>query len=278
MKGLTVMTKRKTLWLAIFMLIGGLVLFKASSLPVFSVSTDEAQVPILMYHKVSPYAVHGGLGLRVPPKNFDLQMRYLKEHGYHTISLDRLIDNFDTGAPLPTRPVVITLDDGYEDNFNFAFPILEKYKFTATIFLVYNNIGGLNSWDDHKNVAHNLSLLTWPQIRSMQKYGISFQSHTRSHPNLRTLSLEKAAEEIVTSRTMLEKRLGTPVDFIAYPFGERDGRIDEIVERAGYKGGITTMMGKNNSSTSRWRLKRLRVNGSTGTDEFAQMLESNVIQ
>ncbi len=267
------MTVRKFLLIISLIFLGGLFLSRSAEAPVFSVAAPADKVPILMYHKVSPYPFHGGLGLRVPPEVFESQMKYLKKRSFHTVSLDQLIDHWDNGKPLPPRPVVITLDDGYEDNYHFAFPILKKYGYTATIFLVYNEIGGYNTWDIKNENSIRLKLLSLPQIREMQKYGVSFQSHTLTHPYLSTIPPETAEKEISESRTQLSKALGVPVNFIAYPYGRRNEEIDEMVRKAGYKAGISTEAGKNDLSTNRFRLNRLRVNGYVNLNHFKKMIE-----
>ncbi len=267
------MTRRKFVGLMVLILIGGLALFKAAEAPVFSVADQDKKIPILMYHKISPFSFHGGLGLRVPPDRFEQQLKYLKRRGYHTVSLDQLSDHWDRGIPLPSRPVVLTLDDGYEDNYHWAFPLLKKYHYTATIFLVYNEIGGYNSWDAKDNPAKRVNLLSWPQIREMQKSGISFQAHTLTHPSLVNLTPDKAREEINQSRVRLQKALGGPVNFISYPYGRHNPTIDRMVREAGYRGAISTLHGKNDSNTNRYGLTRLRVNGYISMDEFKESLE-----
>lgn len=264
------MIKRKFLWSALVVLIGSLVYFRSSVIPVFSTAHPEDKVPILMYHKISPYSFHGGLGLRVPPELFELQMNYLKKHGYHTVSLDQVTDHWDKGKPLPSHPIVISMDDGYEDNYTFAFPILKKMGFSATIFLVNNDIGGYNEWDAGR--MPHLKLLSWPQIRAMKQYGISFQSHTLTHPHLTKIKPVAAQREIYESKTQLEKALGVPVNFIAYPYGGRDVKIDKIIRQAGYKAGISTDQGQNNAGTDRCRLKRIRITGHVSMSYFKKLL------
>lgn len=246
---------------------------KLTDIPVFLVSSQKDTVPILMYHKVSPYPQHGGPGLRVTPAMFEKQMKYLSERGFHTISPDDLVSYWDKKKPLPSRPILLTFDDGYEDNYRFAFPILKKFGYTATIFLVYNDIGKYNVWDDNHNVARQIKLMNWPQIRIMQKYGISMQSHTLTHPNLTSLNIQDAQKEISLSKQKLEKALSVPVDFIAYPYGRRNPVIDRIARQAGYKAGFSTILGRSTQGKDRFRLRRLRINGDVDINEFAHMVE-----
>jgi peptidoglycan/xylan/chitin deacetylase (PgdA/CDA1 family) len=267
------MTFRRIVIFLLFVLTAGLLMFRSAEKEVLSEAVLTEEVPILMYHKVSPYSAHGGPGLRVAPESFREQMKYLYKRGYNTISLNQLIDHWQRKDTLPSHPIIITFDDGYEVNYNFAFPILQRYGYTATIFLVYDNIGGLNIWDDNKNVAHNIKLLSWEQIDLMKNQGITFESHTLTHPDLAYITQEEARREITESKKKLEERLSNQVNFIAYPYGRRNPAVDEAVRASGYRGAVTTEIGKNTEYTDPVQLKRLRVTGNTTMKEFEQLLE-----
>lgn len=264
---------RKILISLLIFLTAGILLFRGTENEVHSEDILTDELPILMYHKVSPYSAHGGPGLRVTPEAFRRQMKYLYKRGYNTVSLNQLTDYWQGKETLPSQPIVITFDDGYEDNYLFAFPVLQKYNYSATIFLVYNNIGEYNSWDDNKNVAHNIKLLSWEQIHVMKDRGISFESHTLTHPDLTAITPAEARWEIAESKQKLEERLGRQVNYIAYPYGRRNSAVDEAVRLTGYRGAVTTVVGKNNSGSDPVQLKRLRVNGYTTMKDFERMLE-----
>lgn len=267
------MTFRGIFIFLLLVLTAGLLLFRDTEDEVLSKAVIKEQIPILMYHKISPYSTHGGPGLRVTPQAFRQQMKYLYKQGYNPISLNQLTDHWQKRDTLPARPIIITFDDGYEDNYNFAFPILQKYGYTATIFLVYDNIGGHNTWDDKINVAHNLKLLSWEQIDVMKNQGIVFESHTLTHPDLTQITPDQAKQEITESKKKLEERLGNTVNFIAYPYGGRNPVIDETVRSAGYRGAVTTEWGKNADDTDPVQLKRLRITGRTTIKDFERMLD-----
>lgn len=278
---------RKVLWLFLIALIGCLTLIKITggtsvsgekpitAMPVIAGMPPLSRgiVPILMYHKVSPHQQHGSLGLRVTPADFEAQMKYLKENGFTSVSLDQLIDYWAAGRSLPPRPVVITFDDGYEDNYLYAYPVLKKYRFTATIFLVCNNIDGYNDWELNRTIHPRVKLLSWPQIREMQRHGFSFQSHTLTHPSLTLISPEEARTEIQQSRAQLSKLLDAPVNFLAYPYGRSDEKIENLARNAGYKGAVSTLCGKNGTGINLFKLKRLGVDGNMNLEQFARMLE-----
>lgn len=220
-------------------------------------------VPILMYHHVCPVSIGCGLGLRVRPSDFDAQMRYLSEHGYHAITLGELVKNIRGGGKIPNSPIVITFDDGYDDVYQYAFPILRKYGFTATVFLV-------SSWLDYPG---KYKVLSWEQARIMSEYGIEFGSHTLSHPNLLQLPTYKAKEEISESRAALERHLGKPVIVFAYPFGLFNRDIKSFVEQAGYVAAVTTIQGFGDfPCADLLMLKRIRIMGSYSLDDFVRRL------
>jgi len=269
------MALRKVLWAILLVLIGGLGLAKAAEapVPVFSTATGKDKIPILMYHKVSPYIHHGGIGLRVTPDNFEEQMKYLYERGYRTITLDQLFDIWERRETPPPRTIILTLDDGYQDNYLFAFPILKKYGFTATIFLVCERVGGFNAWDIRRETQPHIKLLSWQEIKEMQQYGISFQSHTLTHASLSTVDPKIADTEIRLSKVKLEQALGAPVNFLAYPYGRSNKSVEKMARDAGYKAALSTCVGKNDINTNRFRMKRLGIRGNTDLEEFAWLVE-----
>ncbi|MBQ3971791.1 MAG: polysaccharide deacetylase family protein, partial [Selenomonadaceae bacterium] len=128
-------------------------------------SENGTKVMVLNYHKVDDLDI----SLSVRPKDFDDQMRYLKENGYHTITPDEFYESLAGNFELPENPVLITFDDGYEDNYRNAYPILRKYDFKATIFVISSFLGTKEHY------------FTWDQAREMAENGISIQSHTVDH-------------------------------------------------------------------------------------------------
>lgn len=233
--------------------------------------SPEREVPILMYHKINPSWKSGGLGLRVSPKNFEQQLRYLKDHGYTSITLAQLAEHYEKGTPLPRYPIVLTFDDGYLDNYKYAFPLLKKYQFTGTIFLVSNLVGKTNRWDEVLGRPSN-PLMDWPQIKEMEKYGVEFGSHTMTHPHLGAIPLKRARKEIVQSKHDLEKKLGHPVSTFCYPYGSYNHRVTKIVSEAGFKAATVVELGRNTASTNPFQLKRIRVTGRHSLPEFSKNL------
>ena len=216
-------------------------------------------VPILMYHSISsadtkPLFVigHHREGklrlLNVSPQSFDKQMGYLKNDGYQVISLDDFVEGDRLGKKFPHKTVVITFDDGYVDNYTNAFPILKKYHFPATIFLVSDIIGT------------NPNFLNWEQAKEMSQNGISFGSHTRHHAYLPSQSKEQMKDEITGSKHILEEHLGKPVYYFAYPCGGFNEQVKTITALAGYKAALTTNRGYDRYNIDLYELNRIHVN------------------
>ena len=215
-------------------------------------------VPILMYHSVSsadmkPLFVIGHpskFKLRlnnVSPESFDRQMGFLKNKGYQVISLDEFVDGNRMGKKFSHKTVVITFDDGYRDNYTEAFPILKKYYFPATIFLI----------SDY--VREGSGFLNWEQVKEMRKVGISFGSHTRHHAYLPSMSKAALKDEIIESKHIIEKNLGEPVDYIAYPCGGFSEEVKTVVALAGYKAALTTNRGYDRYDIDPYELNRIRI-------------------
>ena len=173
---------------------------------VFVLMRSSPGIPVLNYHQVEE---KDGNPLTLWPDQFEAQMAYLADEGYTTITIDEMMDALEGGAPLPEKPVIITFDDGYADNYEYAYPILKKYGFKATIFLIY----------DFTNTYPNY--LTWAQIDEMKASGlIRFESHTMTHANLAELtSYDDLHHEIADSHDLLSEKLGYDMHYIAYPGG-----------------------------------------------------------
>lgn len=193
------------------------------------------KVPILVYHRIVPMSWSKlGQGIEVKVQSFKQQMKFLSSKGFQTVSLDRLIGAFNGINQLPKKSIILTFDDGYKDNYLYAFPILKEHNFTATIFLVSGYIGGTNEWDKASQEG-SIELLSPEEIKEMAAYGISFGAHTVTHPHLPQLNEKEAFREIVKSKEEIERILGQEVISFCYPYGEFDDNIKRMVRDAGYK-------------------------------------------
>ena len=207
-------------------------------------SENGTKVLILNYHKID----NTFISLAIRPDDFDTQMKYFSENGYHTISPDELYDSLAGTGELPDNPVMITFDDGYEDNYVNAYPILKKYGFKATIFVVTSFL------DKNKK-----GYMSWDQAREMDANGISIQSHTVDHKSMTDLTDDQLRMELVDSKKKAEKELGHPVNYMAYPTGTYNLHIAQMVKEAGYKAAFTIKYGNVDKASNIYALERVPI-------------------
>lgn len=206
------------------------------------------RVPILMYHQIGPNPADSGL--IVTPETFERQMEFLKIHHYQVLTMDELVDRLKNGHRPPFKSVVITFDDGFADNFDNAFPVLRKMGFPATIYMITNNIN-LDGW------------LSEEDLRILDGSNIEIGSHTLTHNFIPSITDPVLLEsEIVDSKRRLESILGHPVDQFSYPGGGYTLEAARIVEKAGYRGAVTTNHGK--KSGNPYGLHRIKIKESSG--------------
>lgn len=202
----------------------------------------EASVPILSYHQVSEeddlYSVTAS--------QFAEQMEYLAGKGYHAISLEELFNFYEGKGTLPNKPIIITFDDGYEDNFLTALPIMEKYNMKGTVFIV-------------PNLVNTPDYLSWPQISAMQERNTEIGSHTMNHIGLGEVAPEEQRREIFDSKIVLEQHSNKAIKFFAYPYGQFTAITQQLLHEAGYVGATSGIPGLNNKTTDAYALKRINV-------------------
>lgn len=213
---------------------------------------------ILAYHSVSAERRDN---LAVQPHDFAAQMAWLNRRGYRSLTLAEYLRRPPVHGE---RVVIITFDDGYADNYSQAWPILRRYGFVATIFLVADYVGTEHVfyWDVPKLAAPSAAapyrLLTWDQIEAMAAQGIEFGSHTCTHPELTAVSPAQCAEEVARSRRDLEQRLGAEVVSFCYPRGKLNADVMRQVAQAGYRGAVVTPK-RVDLPLSRYTLRRVGV-------------------
>jgi peptidoglycan/xylan/chitin deacetylase (PgdA/CDA1 family) len=200
--------------------------------------------PILMYHHVDERWQEWKLS--VSPRSFSRQMEFLKAHRYNVLSLSQYIDLLKRGERVPRKSVVITFDDGYDNNFTEAFPVLKKLEFPATIFVQVDGVGreGYMDWDD---------------ITILLENGIEIGSHTMHHGFLPDISDEAMRSEIFESKAALESRLQRPITLFSYPGGGFNAKARQLVIDAGYEGSAATHPGPDYPDLDPYALKRIRI-------------------
>jgi peptidoglycan/xylan/chitin deacetylase (PgdA/CDA1 family) len=234
------------------------------------VATDR--LPILMYHRIAPAGSAAMTRYRVSPEAFEEQLCYLRDAGYYSVSLEEWPAAVQAKKPLAGRAVLITFDDGYLDFLTYAWPLLRRYGFTATVFLVTDAIGQSNAWDWVH--GEEIPLLDWQNITRLQSEGVEFGSHSACHRALTTLSPADVVREGARSRAVLERQLGGPVTAFAYPYGDSDQVVRHLIGACGYLFGLSCRPGLSRFEDSLLALPRLEVTGSDRLQEFIARLSS----
>lgn len=225
----------------------------------------KAQVPILMYHHIANNPKPGDAldaSLYLPPSMFDQQMKYLANNGYHAIHLQDMYDYLvGYRKSLPSKPIIISVDDGYLDFYLQGFSIIKKYHLTNTFFVIAD-------YPD-KNSAY----ANFKQLKEMADYGIEMGSHTLNHPDLSKLPIDQANQQISQSRQILKSKINQPINFFAYPGGHYSNAVIDLVKKAGYDGAVTVNGGKEHSSPNLFELTRVRVVGDGTLASFIDSLK-----
>ena len=199
---------------------------------------------IVMYHYiragVDPKKDPIGYGLSIPPTEFDHQMSLLKKQGYTSVHMTDLLAGRG-GA----KTIVLTFDDGYEDFYTSAYPILKKYGFTATLYIITGKIGG--------------DYMTWDQLRELQKAGFEIGAHTVTHPDLSKLSEVQQHKELADSKAALEQQLGISITHLCYPSGKYNATTISIAKSLGYTDATTTHPGSVGATDDPFALNRYRM-------------------
>lgn len=229
-----------------------------------------------MYHSVSGTRQdnkHPYYQTVTTPQAFDRQMKYLRDNRSSVVSLDEAVNGIEGSKRPPSKPVVITFDDGFQDFYTNAFPILQKYGFSAVVFLPTAHVGEV------ARSFNGTDCLTWSQVRELQSAGIEFGSHTVTHPELKTLNTDDLRYELRRSKETIEERLGRPVTSFAYPyaFPETDRsfrqKLRGMLEESGYENGVSTILGTADRAGNRYFMKRLPVNTHDDSRLFQAKLD-----
>lgn len=220
-------------------------------------------IPILTYHSLD----ESQSVISTSPSVFEKQMGELWKRGWQSLSLSEMARFMQTRKFFPEKTFVITFDDGYENTYSEAFPILKQFGFKATIFLITDYCGRMNDWPGHSASIARRPLLSWPQIKEMHKHGVEFGAHTSSHPDLSKLSIQEAEREIIKSKEQIEDKLGVETEFFAYPYGKYNPGVKEIA-RKHFLGACSTKLGKAGANSDLHMLKRVDMYYLSGAPLF----------
>ncbi len=188
-------------------------------------STSVLRVPVMIYHSVRPHVSESSLqdAYDITPELLAQEIEFLKVNGYTCIRFSDLVAAMDGTTTLPAKPVILSFDDGWENQYVYAFPILKKYKVPGTFFIYTNPVGRNPHW------------MTWSQIVEMDRAGMEIGGHSRTHPYLtKIIDNHLLDKEIAEPKAIIEAHIGHPIYAFAYPFGFYNARVVAAVKRAGY--------------------------------------------
>ena len=212
-------------------------------------------LPILTYHRLlkgAPDAVSDPKRIAVSQAQFRSHLKWLKNMGYSCVSLAEHPEQLRNRLAPNPKTFAITFDDGYEEVLSLALPILEEHGFTATVFAVPGQLGGVNAWDDG-----HAKLLSAAQFKELDEAGITIGAHTASHVHLLAVTPAVARREITESKKKLQDMLGRPVTTFAYPYGESTPAVEALVQEAGFEAAYVTDRAPRDQSANPFRIRRV---------------------
>jgi peptidoglycan/xylan/chitin deacetylase (PgdA/CDA1 family) len=219
---------------------------------VFDNHSVTHKLPILAYRRISP----GGLDA-ITPQVFEQQLHNLKDHDYYSASWEDWQSAKLAKTPLPGKAVLMTFDGGYLDFFQYAWPVLKRFDFTATVFLVAELIGKTNNWE--KAEFEEVQLMGWPEILQLRDAGIEFGSMSATHQPLTALSPTEIVREGAKSRAILERGLEKSVKCFAYPYGDFDPVVAHLIGATGYTFGVSYELNFSSFDDALLSLPRIQV-------------------
>ena len=229
-----------------------------------------AKLPILMYHSIADDGPAALSRYRTSPAAFEQQLRYLRDAGFRSASFAEWREARLNRRHLPGNRVLLTFDDGYRDFHDHAWPLLKKYGFDATVFVVADKFGGLSDWDER--YGQPAQLLDEQEIRALAGEGVSFASHGSSHRPLTGCDWETLASELLRSRRRIEQLTGSPVSTLCYPYGLFRDDMAQLASATGYADAVTTQEGCSAIEDPAFALRRLEVRGGMAVQDFIRLL------
>lgn len=214
-------------------------------------------VSVLMYHMIGSEKGNDAI---MSADNLRWQLEYLRDNGYHPITMQELCDYVTKQAPLPSKPVCLTFDDGYEDNYTIVYPMMKEFGFPWTVFVITGDVGRPNR-------------MTWEQLNEMaDSRAVTIASHTVTHPRLHNLPPEEVRREIAGAQQALKEHLGIDNPWIAYPYGDYDETVDGIAREAGIRLAVTTDAGRVHAGSYPYELRRVWIGNQVDEAHFRDRL------
>jgi len=234
-------------------------------------------IPIVSLHGIEPspqgrYEISTGA--------FEFMLSTLKNLGYQTITFMDLLNYLDYGETLPEKPVIITSDDGYQSMYIYAFPLLKKYGYKMTVFLVTGYMGNsdtnrrMNDFDSSIANIPTRPMMIWSEVQAMSRYGCEFFSHSWSHVNFGDISLENAKRELSQSKSDIEIQLGKSCLFIAWPHDSFNSRVIASLPALGFRGALRYGGGiEDVRSINIYQIKRIPIYAETPPGSYGELME-----
>ena len=231
-------------------------------------------VPVLMYHRI---AIESSLAMRkftVAPDDFNAQLDWLRKAGYTGLTVSDFARRARIGDhALPNRPVVLTFDDGFADFAEQAAPILRRFEFPATLYVVCGLVGGTSTWLEGNDT--HLPMLDWDALRRLQADGIEIGAHGMSHRALDSLADADLRMEFSQPMQLLTEQLGAPPLSFCYPFGFRNARVRQQVREAGYESACAVRYGTSSIDDDLFDIARHIVPGGMSMSDFASLVSGH---
>lgn len=231
-------------------------LLSATPIHIVTFESPRVLIPVLNYHSINEEP--GNISV-LSAEKFAQQMLYLSDHGYEPLTLDNFFLILEKKKQPPLKPILLTFDDGYSDNYLTAMPILIKHGFPATLFMSPGSVG-------------SAGYLNWQQVKEMKAANWDIQPHGMTHPHLPQLSAIEQEKEIIEARTQIETELGSKADIFCYPYGEFNQKTINILEKTGFRYAFTINQGKTDDTQPSLKLKRIFVNGSESLRTWSSRL------
>jgi peptidoglycan/xylan/chitin deacetylase (PgdA/CDA1 family) len=209
-------------------------------------------VPVLMYHRIAPASERGNdlADLVLDPRVFDAQLAALEAHGWRTITSGQLAQAVRANDTLPARTFVITLDDGREDGYTHAFPILQKHGFVATFFVITARV-------------NESPYLTWTELNDMQTAGMEIGNHTASHRDETRYTRSQTDRQVMGAQQAITRNLGRPAVSFAYPSGGTPANLVASVKASRLQVAYTTVGGADETAATAYFWPRIRIHPTT---------------
>lgn len=248
--------------------------------------SNNKEIHILTYHRVCPLPKEKKIEYyNVSPKLFEKQMTYLSRHRFNVITLEEFINIKKNSFQLPDKSIIITFDDGFRDNYLYAFPILKKFSFRANFFVVSDYIGSQSpfpwlKWDSQAISHYKQNKSYWlplnkKEIIKLSDFGHKINSHSKKHRALNTLDNIQAKDETQASRYAIEKLLSKSIKCFSYPYGswsDISEKVKTLVKKSGYKIAVTSIIGSNTIHSDLYSLRRIPIYETDSLFEFTKKI------